>query len=145
LGDFWEDQYFGNADDNPTTAELALQTGGGNADGDAYTNLQEYLGGSDPNDASSVPADSDADGLDDGWEMESFGSLVYGAQDDPDHDFANNAAEEAADTLGNDASDWPDADNDGMGDGWESHYGLNPAVNDAALDPDGDGSTNLAE
>ncbi len=38
-----------------------------------------------------------------------------------------------------------DADADGMGDAWESANGLNPAVNDSALDRDGDGQSNLAE
>ena len=38
-----------------------------------------------------------------------------------------------------------DTDNDGMPDGWETTYGLNPNVNDAALDPDRDGLANLAE
>ena len=38
-----------------------------------------------------------------------------------------------------------DTDGDGISDGWESAHGLDPAVNDAALDADADGSTNLAE
>ncbi len=38
-----------------------------------------------------------------------------------------------------------DADADGMGDAWETANGLNPAVNDSALDRDGDGLTNIAE
>lgn len=38
-----------------------------------------------------------------------------------------------------------DADGDGLPDAWESAYGLNPALNDAALDPDGDGVSNLQE
>ncbi len=145
LSDFWEDLYFGNADDNPDTAELALQSGAGNADSDTFTNLQEFEGGSDPTDGTSVPSDSDADGLDDAWELTSFGNLSYGANDDPDHDFATNEMEEAAGTLGGDSSDWPDADGDEMGDGWELHYGLNVGTNDAGLDPDVDDSTNLQE
>ena len=32
-----------------------------------------------------------------------------------------------------------------MPDGWEIAHGLNPLVNDASLDPDGDGLTNLQE
>ncbi len=36
-------------------------------------------------------------------------------------------------------------DNDGMDDEWEILYGLNPNINDADLDLDGDGLTNLAE
>lgn len=38
-----------------------------------------------------------------------------------------------------------DADNDGMPDAWETLNGLNPAVDDAGLDLDGDGISNLDE
>jgi len=38
-----------------------------------------------------------------------------------------------------------DADNDGLPDSWEQRRGLNPAVNDAAQDTDGDGMTNAQE
>lgn len=38
-----------------------------------------------------------------------------------------------------------DTDGDGMFDAWEVDHGLNMLVNDAALDLDGDGSTNLSE
>ncbi|MBU2552700.1 MAG: hypothetical protein KKB20_30080, partial [Proteobacteria bacterium] len=38
-----------------------------------------------------------------------------------------------------------DEDEDGMPDTWEIANGLNPKVNDANLDPDGDGLTNLQE
>ena len=38
-----------------------------------------------------------------------------------------------------------DTDNDGMPDTWEHQYGLNPLVNDAAEDNDGDGFSNIAE
>jgi subtilisin-like proprotein convertase family protein len=37
--------------------------------------------------------DADHDGLDDNWEMAHFGSLIYGPQDDPDHDGYNNMRE----------------------------------------------------
>jgi hypothetical protein len=39
----------------------------------------------------------------------------------------------------------PDRDWDGMPDAWELAHGLNPDVNDAWLDADGDGMANLAE
>lgn len=39
----------------------------------------------------------------------------------------------------------PDSDLDGMADWWEEKYGLNKLLDDAALDPDGDLVTNLAE
>ena len=38
-----------------------------------------------------------------------------------------------------------DDDNDGMPDTWETAYGLDPLVDDAAQDADGDGMTNLEE
>ncbi len=38
-----------------------------------------------------------------------------------------------------------DTDNDGMSDDFEAFFGLNPFVNDAAQDPDGDTLNNLAE
>jgi len=40
---------------------------------------------------------------------------------------------------------FPDADLDGMDDGWETAHGLAPAVDDRAGDPDGDGLTNIRE
>jgi hypothetical protein len=38
-----------------------------------------------------------------------------------------------------------DSDGDGMSDEWETQYGLDPTVNDANQDPDGDGITNVQE
>lgn len=38
-----------------------------------------------------------------------------------------------------------DLDDDGMADDWEAANGLNPSLNDGALDADGDGLNNLAE
>lgn len=38
-----------------------------------------------------------------------------------------------------------DTDSDGMSDAWETAHGLNPSVNDAALDLDADGLNNLEE
>lgn len=39
----------------------------------------------------------------------------------------------------------PDTDGDGMPDIWENQYGLNPLANDASLDKDSDGYSNLKE
>ncbi len=49
-----------------------------------------------------------------------------------------------------DAQEWharlaPDVDQDGMDDVWEASNGLDPSVNDASADPDGDGFTNIEE
>ena len=38
-----------------------------------------------------------------------------------------------------------DTDTDGLPNGWESEYGLDPLTGDAGADPDGDGRTNLQE
>ncbi len=40
---------------------------------------------------------------------------------------------------------YDDVDEDALYDGWESEYGLDPATDDAALDPDGDGLTSAEE
>lgn len=87
-------------------------------DHDGYSNIQEYLGGTDPNDNTSVPdfTDSDGDGLIDTYEQ----------------------------TIGTDPTN-VDSDFDGMSDGWEVNNQLNPLVNDAALDTDLDGYSNLVE
>ncbi|MCB2148048.1 MAG: PKD domain-containing protein [Deltaproteobacteria bacterium] len=52
-------------------------------------------------------------------------------------------ADNDSDGTGNNQD--PDDDNDGMTDVWEITYGLDPLINDSALDADGDGVTNLAE
>jgi hypothetical protein len=44
-----------------------------------------------------------------------------------------------------DSEEVTDTDHDGMPDAWEIDHGLNPLVNDAAGDLDGDGISNLAE
>ena len=45
---------------------------------------------------------------------------------------------ELADDINN-AADSDDSDNDGMKDGWEVLYGLNPNFDDSGFDPDRDG------
>ncbi|MHA2362936.1 MAG: hypothetical protein ACXAC7_03195 [Candidatus Hodarchaeales archaeon] len=47
--------------------------------------------------------------------------------------------------LNLDISIYPDSDQDGMNTTWECQMGLNPHINDAALDKDHDGLTNLEE
>ena len=61
---------------------------------------------------------------------------------DWDGDGLTNAEEQNAGTDMNN----PDTDNDGLPDGWEVAYGLNPNwAGDANADPDGDGLTNSQE
>ncbi len=71
------------------------------------------------------PLDGDADGLADYFE-DANGNGVYDSGDVCDF--------QSADTEG-----------DGMPDGWEIQYGLNPLMNDADDDKDADGLTNLEE
>ena len=73
--------------------------------------------------------DSDGDGVSD--DLDAF---PYDADEYLDTD---------ADGLGNNAD--TDDDNDGLPDEWELAYGLDPLLNDAAGDPDGDGVSNINE
>ena len=83
------------------------------ADSDGINNKAEQDLGTDPNNS-----DSDADGLSDGDEVNSYGS----------------------DPLNT------DSDGDNMTDGYEAQYGLDPtSMADAKLDADGDGLSNEGE
>jgi hypothetical protein len=66
----------------------------------------------------------------------------FAEDQDSDDDGLSDLAE--ALTHGTDPFD-ADTDDDGMLDGWEVRQGLNPLVNDAAVDSDGDGLSNLQE
>jgi len=74
-------------------------------------------------------SDSDGDGVPDDQD-----EFPYNADESVDTD---------GDGEGNNAD--TDDDNDGMPDAWELIYGLNPLVNDADADPDGDDISNLNE
>lgn len=111
-------------------------------------------------------SDSDGDGMPDGWEANA-GFDVNNAFDavlDADNDGLTNLAEYIhgtkpfnSDSDGDGLLDGAevniygtnplqaDSDDDGMPDGWEILYGLDPLVDDAALDPDDDGLSNLEE
>ena len=135
LPDAWELKYFGSLalgpDDDP--------------DHDNYTNLQEYLGGSNPAHPASIPTDKDADGLPDVWETVHFGSLTAGPDEDPDHDDYTNLQEYLAGTdPNNPASNPGDTDNDGLPDEWEITY-FGSLVYGPEDDPDGDGFSNGQE
>jgi hypothetical protein len=83
LPDSWEMANFGTlayaANDDP--------------DRDGFNNLQEYLAGSNPMDANSVPGDINGNNLPDSWETNAFGGFVTSAYDDADSDGYNNLAE----------------------------------------------------
>jgi hypothetical protein len=82
--------------------------------------------------------DSDNDGLPDPWELQYFGDLSQGPNDDPDGDGLTNLEEFE---LGTDPTN-PDTDGDGLSDGDEVNiYGTDPLNPDT----DGDGLTDYEE
>jgi hypothetical protein len=107
--------------------------------------------------------DSDSDGMPDDWEIvHGLNPMLNDADLDPDRDGFNNLTEY---NRGNDPQQSDrghreatspmfslvlmqrpiDSDGDGMPDAWETAHGLNPGLNDALADFDGDGISNLAE
>ncbi|MEO5915380.1 MAG: hypothetical protein ABIS50_14195 [Luteolibacter sp.] len=78
LGDFLEDELFGNNDGIPTPAELALQSGSSDYDSDGLTNLQEIARATNPK-----IADTDGDGLSDGAEVAGTSNSYNGLPTNP--------------------------------------------------------------
>lgn len=121
-------------------------------DGDGLTNIEEYHAQTNP-----TGRDTDGDGMPDGWELDvelnpldnSDGKL------DPDDDGIRFKVGqiEINRTFSNDdeykanTDPWtPDTDGDGMVDGWEEHFGLDPlSSSDANEDADSDGLSNREE
>jgi len=85
--------------------------------------------------------DYDMDGLPDSWEHEYFGSLAYGANDDPDCDGVINLGEWRASLNPLNG----DSDGDLLSDGWEIRYLMDPDTADPVCDTDGDGLTDYEE
>lgn len=97
LNDGWEIHHFGS---------IAAAVPAADPDGDLFSNLEEFVAGSDPKLQTSSP-DNDFDGLPDGWEVKYFRvggedlASVVVRQDatmDPDGDQYNNLAEYKAGT-----------------------------------------------
>ena len=132
------------------------------SDSDGLPDSQETTLGTNPN-----GSDSDNDGLSDGYEVSvGLNPLVDDAHVDSDNDGLTNIQEQQLGTNPHladsdadgidDSTEYTDGlsgtnpllkdtDGDGMPDGWELMYGLDLMSDDAALDKDGDGATNLAE
>ena len=134
MPDGWETTH--NVCVNPSVADADLDP-----DNDTITNINEYLGGTDP----CVPEDTDGDGMPDWWEdlYACVSSSNPDADQDPDSDSLINLNEYLSST---DPCEYSDTDGDGMSDGWENGYTcVDSSVGDSAENPDGDYFTNLQE
>ncbi len=96
---------------------------------------------------SRISSDSDGDGLPDAWEYANFGAgnLSESATGDFDLDFATNLSEYQSGTNPANPASYPDADDDGLNDGWEKFYFNNSLAQGPGDDPDGDFNTNASE
>lgn len=105
-------------------------------DGDGLNNLNEYLSSSDPS-----LTDTDADGLSDGDEVNTYQTSPI--KIDTDKDGLSDSDEVRLYLTQPNNSD---SDNDGITDGWEITYRLSPLDNsDANQDSDNDSFSNLEE
>ena len=157
--DGWE-AYYGLQPTDPSDAQQDLDEDGYDSNRDtfvssseAYTNIEEFLNNTSPNNN-----DTDDDGMLDGWEvyyglnpLDDFDATVDNDEDGFDSNYNgtieedeehNNILEFQADTHPYIA----DTDADGMLDGWEWRYGLDPLnALDAGADSDNDGVINRLE
>lgn len=139
----------------------AVNDAGEDPDNDGLTNIQEQAAGTNPS-----LADSDGDGMPDGWEVANFGNQAAAPFEDPDLDGSSNIEEFSAprgllitrndggaiiavtpfagSSNPNNRDSQPDADNDGLPDGWEFTY-LGNLDSGKTDDNDGDGFNNEAE
>lgn len=128
LEDGWERRYFGNLDLGPED----------DPDGDGISNLEELEAITSPVRADH---DRDRDGVPDAWELEHFGNLDEASDGDSDGDGLTNLVEYRNLTNPRRA----DTDGDGMTDPYEVNGKLQPLLEDAEEDPDGDSFSNAFE
>ena len=143
LSDGWE---VANGFD-PLVADSA-----GDGDGDGLSNTNEFFYHSNPQ-----VRDTDGEGLEDGPEVNLYGTLPTLADTDGDGltdyeeiyhdgDGGYNPYNPTSNPTGTDTDATnADSDGDGIPDGWESNNSQDPLYDDAGLDPDQDGLTNLQE
>ncbi len=157
--DGWEG-YYNLQPNDPSDAEQDFDEDGydANRDGfissiESYTNIEEFLNNTDP-----TNNDTDGDGMHDGWEvyynlnpLDIYDSTVDNDEDgfDANYNGTLEEDEEHNNLLEFQADTHPyirDTDADGMWDGWEWLYGLNPLNPlDANADNDNDGVINRLE
>jgi len=157
--DGWEG-YYNLQPNDPSDAEQDFDEDGydANRDGfissiESYTNIEEFLNNTEPNNN-----DTDGDGMHDGWEvyynlnpLDIYDSTVDNDEDgfDANYNGTLEEDEEHNNLLEFQADTHPyirDTDADGMWDGWEWLYGLNPLNPlDANADNDNDGVINRLE
>ena len=131
LPDGWEVTY----GLNPLSA-AGINGAAGNPDNDGLTNAQELPLGTNPQ-----LADTDGDGLNDGYEVNTSHTNPLLADTDCEG-LSDGYEVNTSHTNPNLA----DTDGDGMSDGWEVLHSLNPLSSaDAATDGDGDGLINYLE
>lgn len=128
ISDSWEELY------GLSGANAAAEA---DPDGDGRTNLQEYNAGTNPIVAENYDVSRAVSAA---WTLDTWIESMGGVGSTLLEVWAISSAF-TVDTAGR----APDADKDGMPDWFEKLYGLDPNLNDAALDPDGDGRTNLEE
>jgi len=126
MPDWWEDQY-PCMDKNTSDWDRDY-------DNDGWNNMEEYLAGTNPCDAGSIPTDTDGDGMPDWWEIENGldPNDPSDRDEDPDNDGLTNFEEyhDVIKKYGGTADPFdPDTDNDGFSDGDEmKKFGTNPLV-----------------
>ena len=151
LDDGWEVIYKSLGLD--PTIPATLEELNSDADGDGLTLLEEYQAGTNPE-----IADSDGDGLGDGWELKYNGSqginpLVNATLEDLESDTDNDSLTLLEEARAGTNHSSNDTDSDGFDDKWEVMYmdvqGIDPVIpansTELALDTDGDGLTLLEE
>ena len=124
---------------DPDHDSVDLDLSGAIEDDERFTNLREYGNGTDPQ-----SADSDNDGMSDGFEWGYHLDPTNGQDPggDADHDGLTNLREAELHSSPRSV----DSDGDTMRDGWEVLYAFDPTdASDAAEDRDGDGLTNAME
>ena len=108
------------------------------SDGDGLTDLTEL----NVTSTDRFNADTDSDGLPDGWEIsQGLNPNISNEGNDSDSD---NLSDYDEYMLGTHPQN-NDTDGDSMLDGWEIQYGLNPLLDDSLEDEDDDGLTNCEE